>query len=154
MPDTIKFIIPGEPVAKGRARSFVRNGRIAHYTPAKTARYESLVRLVAQQAMSEKLPVEGAVNLTIRAFLTIPTSWSLKKQQAAAIGAIAHTKRPDLDNIVKAIKDGANGVTWEDDSQVIDVRASKQYGTPRVEVEITICGWRDDNHAISLAHIS
>ncbi len=138
MPDTIEFIIPGEPVAKGRARSFVRNGRIAHYTPAKTARYESLVRLVARQAMSEKLPIESAVILIIRAFLAIPKSWSLKKQQAAAVGEVAHTKRPDLDNIVKAIKDGANGVTWKDDSQVIDVRASKQYGKPRVEVEILV----------------
>ncbi len=138
MPNTITFSVPGEPVAKGRARSFVRNGHVAHYTPEKTARYENLVRLAAQQAMSEKLPIESAVILIIRAFLTIPKSWSLKKQRAAAVGEVAHTKRPDLDNIVKAIKDGANGVAWKDDSQVIDVRASKQYGTPRVEVEILV----------------
>jgi len=47
----ISFTIPGEPVAKGRARSCVRNGHIAHYTPEKTALYENLVRLAAQQAM-------------------------------------------------------------------------------------------------------
>ncbi|KAG0323523.1 hypothetical protein BGZ97_000009 [Linnemannia gamsii] len=138
MPDTIKFTIPGEPVAKGRARALVRKGRIAHYTPKKTVQYESLVRLVAQQAMSEKLPAEGAISLIIRAFLSIPKSWNFKKREAAVIGAIAHTQRPDLDNIVKAIKDGANGVAWRDDSQVIHVQASKQYGMPRVEVEMTI----------------
>ncbi len=138
MPDTITFTIPGEPVAKGRARSFVRNGHIAHYTPGKTARYENLVRLVAQQAIGEKAPIECAVALVVRAFFSIPTSWSLKKQRAAVIGEVMPTKRPDLDNIIKAIKDGANGVAWKDDSQVIDVRASKRYGTPRVEVEILI----------------
>lgn len=139
MTDTITFTIPGEPVAKGRARSFVRNGHVAHYTPEKTARYENLVKLAAQQAMGDMAPAEGAVALIVRAFMGIPTSWSQKKQRAAALGEITPTKRPDLDNIVKAVKDGANGVTWKDDSQVVDVIASKRYGTPRVEVEVR--GW-------------
>ncbi|AQW28656.1 RusA family crossover junction endodeoxyribonuclease [Ralstonia syzygii subsp. celebesensis] len=138
MTGTITFTIPGEPVAKGRARSFVRNGHVAHYTPEKTARYENLVKLAAQQAMGDMAPAEGAVALIVRAFMGIPTSWSQKKQRAAALGEITPTKRPDLDNIVKAVKDGANGVTWKDDSQVVDVRASKRYGTPRVEVEVRV----------------
>lgn len=138
MQDAITFTIPGEPVAKGRARSFVRNGHVAHYTPEKTARYENLVRLAAQQAMCGTPPAEGAVGLIVRAFMGIPKSWSQKKQRAAALGEVFPTKRPDLDNIVKAIKDGANGVTWRDDSQVIDVRASKRYGAPRVEVEVRV----------------
>ena len=137
MKQIISFTIPGEPTAKGRARSFVRNGHVAHYTPEKTARYENLVRLAAQQAMCGKAPIDGACALVVRAFLGIPASWSQKKQKAAAIGEITPTKRPDLDNIVKAIKDGANGMAWRDDSQVIDVLASKRYGTvPRVEIEI------------------
>lgn len=138
MAEPITFTIPGEPVAKGRARSFVRNGHVAHYTPDKTARYENLVKLAAQQAMAEAAPIEGAVGLIVRAYFSIPKSWSLKKQRSAALGEIMHTKRPDLDNVVKAIKDGANGVAWKDDSQVVDVRASKRYGTPRVEVEVKV----------------
>lgn len=134
----ITFTVPGEPVAKGRARSFIRNGHIGHYTPEKTVSYEKLVKEAAQKSMGDKLPAEGAVSLVVRAYMGIPTSWSQKKQRAAALGEITPTKRPDLDNIVKAIKDGANCVTWKDDSQVIDVRASKRYGTPRVEVEVNI----------------
>lgn len=133
---TIKFTVPGDPVAKGRARSFVRNGHVAHYTPEKTARYENLVKLAAAQAMGTTAPIEVAVFLIVRAYMPIPKSWSLKKQRAAALEEIFPTSRPDLDNIVKAIKDGANGVTWKDDSQVVDVIASKRYGLPRVEVEI------------------
>ena len=136
MLNAIIFTIPGLPIAKGRARSCIRNGHIAHYTPNKTAQYENLVRLAAQHAMNGEAPVESAVTLIVRAFLPIPISWSLKKQRAAAIGEVTPTKRPDLDNIVKAVKDGANGVTWKDDSQVIDMRASKRYGAPRVEVEV------------------
>lgn len=133
---TIKFTVPGDPVAKGRARSFVRNGHVAHYTPEKTARYENLVRLAAAQAMGTTAPIEVAVCLVVRAYMPIPKSWSMKKKQAAVLDEVLPTSRPDLDNIVKAIKDGGNGVTWRDDSQVVDLIASKRYGLPRVEVEI------------------
>jgi Holliday junction resolvase RusA-like endonuclease len=138
MLNAITFTIPGQPIAKGRARSCLRNGHIAHYTPEKTARYENLVRLAAQQAMNGQSPIESAIALIVRAFLPIPVSWSLKKQRAAAVGEVTPTRRPDLDNIVKAIKDGANGVAWKDDAQVVDVQASKRYGTPRVEVEVRV----------------
>lgn len=134
---TFYFSVHGEPVAKGRARSFIRNGHVAHYTPDKTARYENLVKLAAQQAVGGMPPASGACSLVVRAYMGIPASWSQKKQRMAAMGEILPTKRPDLDNIVKAIKDGANKVLWGDDSQVVDVRASKRYGTPRVEVVVS-----------------
>ncbi|MCW5323726.1 RusA family crossover junction endodeoxyribonuclease, partial [Verminephrobacter aporrectodeae subsp. tuberculatae] len=85
------FTIPGEPVAKGRARAFVRNGHIALITPTRTARYENLVRLAAQQAMGARTPVEGAVALTVNAFLAIPSSWSQKRQRLAAMGFLVPT---------------------------------------------------------------
>ena len=121
-----RFTVPGEPIAKGRARSFVRNGHVAHFTPEKTARYENLVRLAAQQAMDGEPPRDGAVRLTVTAVFTIPASWS-KKRQAEAVRAPV-TKRPDLDNVVKAIKDGCNGVLWRDDCQVACLIATKTFG--------------------------
>jgi Holliday junction resolvase RusA-like endonuclease len=143
MPRVITFTIPGDPVAKGRARSFVRNGHVAHYTPEKTARYENLVKLAAAQAMdlASSEMIEGAVSLTVRAFFSIPQSWSLKKQRAAALGGVWKTQRPDLDNVVKAVKDGSNKAVWRDDSQVVDLHASKRYGDPRVEVEVRVLSY-------------
>jgi len=133
----ITFTIPGEPVAKGRPRSFVRGGHVAHYTPEKTARYENLVKLAAQQAMAGRLPLEGAVYLVVRASMGIPVSWSVKRRIAAASGTVTPTKRPDLDNIVKAVKDGLNGVAWRDDAQVIELHAIKRYSaTPSVYVQV------------------
>lgn len=129
----IRFTVPGEPVAKGRARACIRGGHVAHYTPDKTARYENLVKLAAQLAMVGRPPLDGAVTLTIHAVMTIPASWSAKRR-AAAMGQPV-TKRPDLDNLVKAIKDGANKVLWWDDSQVVALQATKRYGeVPRVDV--------------------
>ena len=136
MGDTIIFTVLGEPVAKARARAVRRNGSIAHYTPAKTASYEAQVRLFAKAAMKGRPPIDGACALVVRAYFPIPKSWGKEKQREAAAGKIAHTKRPDLDNIVKSIKDGANGAAWKDDAQVTCVFATKGYGVPRVDVEV------------------
>lgn len=137
MTETITFTVPGAPVAKGRARSFVRNGRVAHYTPEKTANYENLVRMAAHQAMQGASPVDACVSLTVRAFLPIPASWSRRKREQAEAAEIFPAVRPDLDNILKAINDGCNGVLWRDDAQVVVLIASKCYGAaPRVEVEM------------------
>ena len=117
--DAICFTVYGQPVAKARARAFLRNGHISHYTPDKTVCYENLVALTAADTMQGLAPLQNPIKLTISAFLTIPKSWRAKKQAAAAAGLFTTTKRPDLDNIVKAIKDGLNGVAWHDDAQVV-----------------------------------
>ena len=72
MLEPITFTIPGEPVAKGRARAFVRAGRVAHYTPDKTERYEARVATFAQQAMAGAKPFGGAVALSVVARFSIP----------------------------------------------------------------------------------
>lgn len=44
-------------------------------------------------------------------------------------GEIKHTKKPDLDNLIKFTKDCLNGVAWHDDSQVVEYGAMKKvYG--------------------------
>ena len=35
--------------------------------------------------------------------------------------------RPDIDNYIKSIFDLCNGVIWKDDTQIIEVEASKQW---------------------------
>jgi Holliday junction resolvase RusA-like endonuclease len=82
-------------------------------------------------------PLQNPIKLTINAFLAIPASWSTKKQEAAAKAQLSHTSRPDLDNIVKAVKDGLNKIVWRDDAQVVICNASKQYGhQPRVDISV------------------
>ena len=44
-------------------------------------------------------------------------------------------KKPDCDNIAKAILDALNGLAYEDDSQIVSAVILKRYGFPaRVEV--------------------
>ena len=123
----IEFTVPGEPVAKGRARAFIRAGKIGHYTPDKTANYESLVRLFASRAMGNKPLMTEAVWLTVDAYFSIPRSWPVRKQQDAEVLKVRKISRPDLSNVVKGVEDALNGVVWVDDSQVIQILASKHY---------------------------
>ena len=133
---TVAFFVPGEPVAKGRARAFVRHGHVAHYTPEKTARYENLVKLAAQQAMNSE-PLEGPLSLYCTFLLPVPASYSKKRAAACLSGSEWPCKTPDTDNLLKSIKDGCNGVVWRDDCQVVQVYAMKVYGgVPGVSVKV------------------
>ncbi|KVN30719.1 endodeoxyribonuclease RusA [Burkholderia pyrrocinia] len=132
----IEFVVPGKPVAKGRPRFARQGGFVRAYTPEATERYENLVKMAAREAMRDAQPYEGPVRLIVNIGLPIPTSWSAKRQNAAAAGAIGATKKPDADNVVKALKDGMNGVVYADDGQVVDLWISKRYArVPGVRIE-------------------
>lgn len=45
-------------------------------------------------------------------------------------------KRPDLDKLVRAALDAMSGVAFRDDAQIVDITATKRYGTPGVYVRI------------------
>ena len=131
----LTFEVLGEVVPKGRPR-FTRFGHA--YTPEKTARYEREVKKIALatlRAHSLVDPISAPVLVSLTAYMKIPQSWSNKKRRAA-IGTV-HSKKPDLDNLVKSVVDGINGGLLADDSQVCTINAKKLYGeTPKVEVTI------------------
>jgi Holliday junction resolvase RusA-like endonuclease len=129
----ITIELTGEPRGKGRPR-FTRAG-IA-YTPAGTRSYEAMLRLAAQDAMGGASPLEGALALTVEAYMPIPRSWSGKRQREAAAGRILPITRPDADNLMKPI-DALNGVVWRDDAQIVSVSFNKRYSErPRLVVTV------------------
>ncbi|WP_175908324.1 RusA family crossover junction endodeoxyribonuclease [Burkholderia sp. BCC1640] len=132
----VVFVVPGKPVAKGRPR-FARHGaHVRTFTPEATERYENLVKMAARAAMRDDEPYAGPVRLIVDIGVPIPASWSQRRQREAAAGVIGATKKPDADNVVKALKDGMNGVVYGDDGQVVDLWVSKRYAaTPGVRIE-------------------
>ncbi|NHR06712.1 RusA family crossover junction endodeoxyribonuclease [Chromobacterium haemolyticum] len=134
----ISFFVPGAPVGKGRPKVSSRGGKFAQmYTPEKTANYESLIALAAQEAMAGNPLIAGPADVEISMFLPVPSSWSKKKQAAALQGQVYPTKKPDADNVIKAIFDGINGVVWVDDVQACDIVVRKRYADkPGVEVTV------------------
>jgi Holliday junction resolvase RusA-like endonuclease len=123
-PEPIRIIVDGLAVAKGRARA-TRKGFV--YTPAATRKYEAYARLAASEAMNGRPPLHGPVRLDLLVELPIPASWSQKKRLTAIAGLIKPTTRPDLDNYVKSALDAINTIVIADDSQIIELRASKRF---------------------------
>jgi Holliday junction resolvase RusA-like endonuclease len=133
----INFEIPGNPIAKGRARAFKRGNYIAHYTPEKTANYENLVKLAAMDSMQGKQLIECPVKLVVKLFFNIPASWSKKKKFCAINGLIRPAVKPDLDNCSKILCDALNGIVWHDDKQVVELIVTKHYSDkPCAQVSI------------------
>jgi len=131
----ITIELPGEPKGKGRPRFSAKSGTV--YTPPQTRSYEAQLKTVAAVAMRGQLPLDGAVGVNMHAIMSIPTSWSKKKQRQAVEDRIRPTTRPDADNLVKML-DSLNGVVWSDDKQIVQLTIMKFYGLrPRMCITVT-----------------
>lgn len=132
--ELLTITLAGVPVAKGRAR-ITRNGT---FTPNKTRRYESTLRLAAREAMLGRKMFDCALHVSVIVHVPIPASWSKRKKNSANIGTLLPCTKPDLDNYIKIATDALNGVVYPDDNQVVDVLASKRYSEhPRITITIS-----------------
>lgn len=131
----VKFIIPGPPQGKARARTT----RFGTYTPEKTVLYENLIKVCYQQETN--FYTEKPLHITIEAIFEPMKSVSKAQRQAMLNGLIKPTKKPDIDNIAKVVLDALNGIAYKDDTQVINLELHKKYGEiGKVMVSITEAG--------------
>ncbi|MNO01372.1 Endodeoxyribonuclease RusA [compost metagenome] len=67
----------------------------------------------------------------------VPKSMSKKRKAQALAGELKPMKKPDTDNVLKAICDACNGVVWRDDVQNTDGMYRRRYAdVPGVKVRI------------------
>jgi len=131
----IMFTIYGEPVPKGRPRFSTRGKFPVAYTPEKTKAYEFEVGMMALGAMGGSKPLEGALEAFIYVTFPVPASYSKKRTEACLSNSEKHTKKPDLDNVIKSVIDGMDKIVFENDSQITSIHAAKVYGeVAKVEV--------------------
>lgn len=132
---TLLFEVPGEPVAKQRART-LRSGH--SFTPAKTVQFENLVRYCFMQKYPCEAPTENPVAIQIVAVYPIPKSYS-KKDKIRAILMRLFPRKNDWDNVAKAVCDALINCAYHDDKQVFYGSVFKRYGDrPRTVVKLEI----------------
>jgi len=124
----ISFKIFGSPVAQGRGQ-IVKCGQFSKIKdPDKSKNWKQHVALIAQKYHQTPLwsgPI--AMELTFE-FLK---SKSTKKSD------VWRDKSPDIDNLQKGIFDALNKVIYEDDRQIVSVKAIKIYSvSPGVQVKL------------------
>lgn len=121
----VYFFVPGKVQGKARPRFSSKSGTV--YTPGRTKSYE---RQIAEAYEAQDGPCfEGAVMVVIEAVFPIPKSWTRAKKAEAMAGKLPPGK-PDIDNILKVVLDGLNGIAYEDDKQVTIVQCKKSYMKP------------------------
>lgn len=103
MTSEFTLMLPGDPVPKGRPRVYQGHA----ITPKRTKKAED--RLYAEFRL--KYPHEQPYACPVRLEAEF---W------------MSHRGRPDLDNLLKLVLDGLNGVAYLDDQQVVETHATKR----------------------------
>lgn len=130
----MEFIVEGDPVGKQRPRF---NGRTrTTYTPRKTKHYETLIRKAYEDTGGSML--DGYISLSLDVYFAIPKSYTKVKRLACEHNINRPDKKPDIDNILKAVLDALNKVAYEDDKQVIEVICRKWYSQSTGFLKISV----------------
>ena len=140
-----QFTVLGAPRGKERPRAAKLRDRTIVYTPKKTKDYE---REIATAYRTQCRGIfSGAVAIEIHAYYEIPKSASRKRVLDMVSDRERPTKKPDGDNIAKAVCDALNGVAYKDDSQVVDLTVRKYYSKfPHVQVFISEAKTDGESH--------
>lgn len=120
------FEILEKAIGKERPRVNTKTGVV--YTPTKTSSFEEKVKW----AFKAKYNIETELSTKpfkaiITAIYEPPKSMSKKKKNELLCSG-KYTKKPDTDNIAKAILDALNGTAYKDDAQVTELTVYKEYG--------------------------
>lgn len=71
-------------------------------------------------------------------YMPIPKATSNKVRERMAAGLEVPAKKPDIDNLLKAVLDALNGKAYHDDNQIVDISAKKLYSNePKTVVFIS-----------------
>ncbi len=128
--DSISFQVRGLPVPQGSTRAWVVNGKPIITSSAKgLGAWRRLIADVAQPHAPPE-PWKGPVKIELAFGLPKPKSAPKKKR-------VWPDKRPDLDKLVRAVLDAITHVLVADDSQVVELHASKDYAAPGVTITVT-----------------
>ena len=137
----LNFTIKGDPQGKGRPKFFKGHA----VTPKQTRTYESLIRYEASHAvdhMVEQPDFTAPCAVRIKAYYAIPDSYSKKKRALIAQKGTMGIRpgKPDIDNVIKSVLDGMNGIVFRDDVQVVRLSAEKFWcegnDVPHVDVRV------------------
>ena len=115
------FDVARRPKVKQRPRTTTKNGRTWSYTPKETAAFEAHV---AEEYMRQGYPkIDGPVSVNVILYDDSFSVW------ITPLGDAKSKLRGDLDNYTKAILDALNGIAWQDDKQVFELKVVKMSQT-------------------------
>jgi Holliday junction resolvase RusA-like endonuclease len=153
------FEVIGQPATKGSARAFpyrkptgALGVRVAADNPTLRT-WETRVRadaVAAMQRVGEDLITRpSAIRLVATFRLPRPLKYATPQYRAGRRSAPAHSVRPDLDKMIRALSDALRGAIYEDDAQVAQLLVTKRYALIGESwgVEVTVERFEEPHHA-------
>lgn len=127
--EVFKFTVYGNPVPKARARTVrTRDGKSVTYTPPETVAWENSIK-------TQSLPYKPSQPLDVP--LILKATFYLRRPKSRPKKYPDPDRKPDLDNLVKSVKDALEGSFYTNDSRIVEETLRKKYGPPLgVEIEI------------------
>lgn len=126
-----KIEIPGAPVPKGRPRVC----KYGTYTPKKTIDAEKHIQECWDVKYGNLIPTDKPLAVQIAFYMPIPKNTPKKTVKEILLGNVQHTKKPDLDNMIKTVLDALNKAAYKDDGQIWMLSVKKEYSeTPKTVV--------------------
>ncbi len=122
---TLQFTIPGDPVSQGRPRFSTHGGFARAYDPKKSREGKAVVRLCASEALQKSgwsEPISGPIEMLVQFGIPLPKSQYRKRSPVKRQWRV---KKPDIDNLMKLVKDACSGVVFLDDNQIVRVVGEK-----------------------------
>ena len=121
------------PMGKERPRAAIREGRPVIYTPNKTIEAEMRIRTAVNKTKifyPSGTPLHMELDFYSRKPKSVKRGWP--------------TVKPDVSNCVKLAEDALEGFLFDNDSQVVSLRAAKHYAAqgelPRIEIRVKEIG--------------
>ena len=137
MANSIQITILGDPKAQKRARACNVGRYINIYDPSSKEK-RNLLKIIQDKAPEK--PFTNPLALTIYYFMSRPKGHYGTGKNAGKLkdnAPVQHSKKPDLDNLIKLTIDAMNKVFFYDDSQIYKLTTSKVYDEkPRTEILI------------------
>lgn len=147
-----RLTIPGDPVGKQRPRVFnptnrqtgqpmMKGGKplIIAMTPQKTRNFEATIVQMAQAA-----DVGMMERVKLMVIVCIPYRVKVYKTKADAV--LEPGRRPDVDNVFKAVADALEGIAFRNDRHVLEIHGYYMFTKERqarTEIIIEEVDWRD-----------
>jgi Holliday junction resolvase RusA-like endonuclease len=117
----VSFQVFGIAQPKGSTKAFIPKGWTRPIITTDNPKSKGWQQLVAEQAQS----VARAGLFTGPVVLTV--TFRMPRPQSLPRRVLHHTKKPDLDKLVRSTKDALKGILYRDDAQVVDLHARKVY---------------------------
>ena len=137
----IHFKIEGPGIPQGRPRAVRMGAGVRMYDPPKSKAYKQMVAAKVRSYMKingiQTITEPLAVHLNF--YFTPPKSYTKKKLKLIEEGKLHYTKSVDADNLAKGVLDACNKILFKDDSQIVELNITKQYGKEDcVEVSLEV----------------